>query len=104
MSALMNTWAAVGRVAEDAEFDPTIVTPGVEGFIMTGIFAVAVIVLGIVLVRRLRRNAYRTEAREQIARELEEQGGTPDSAGPSSEGSERGPDDSDESAASDPRS
>jgi hypothetical protein len=102
----MNTWAAVGRVAEDAEFDPTIVTPGVEGFIMTGIFAAAVIVLGIVLVRRLRRNAYRSEAREQIARELEEQGGKTDAAAPgsSSEGAERGPDDSDEGAAPDPRS
>lgn len=57
---------------EDTDFDPTIVTPGVEGFLFTALFALLVIGLGIVLVRRLRRNQYRADAREQIARELAE--------------------------------
>lgn len=56
----------------DAEFDPTKVSPGVMGFVMTGIFAGAVILLGFLLVKRLRRNAYRHEIREGIEQELAE--------------------------------
>lgn len=56
----------------DTEFDPTKVSPGVMGFVMTGIFAGAVILLGFLLVKRLRRNAYRHEIREGIEQELAE--------------------------------
>ncbi|WP_336660628.1 hypothetical protein [Leucobacter sp. USHLN153] len=66
--------AAVWRVAEeDTEFDPSIVTPGFEGFIFTGILAAGIIVLGFLLVSRLRRSAYRAEVREQIEQEIAEQ-------------------------------
>jgi len=66
------TVRAIGLVAAkgDAEFDPTKVTPGPAGFIMTAIFAAAVIVLGFLLVSRLRRNAYRHEVRDGIEAEL----------------------------------
>ena len=54
----------------DAEFNADKVTPGPEGFIMTAVFAAAVLVLGFLLVRRIRRSQYRTEARENIAAEI----------------------------------
>ncbi|TDP89835.1 hypothetical protein EDF62_3133 [Leucobacter luti] len=68
-------------VAEDTEFDPNQVTPGVEGFIFTGLMAALIIGLGFLLVSRLRRNAYRHEVRDQIASELAgPDGGTPEGA------------------------
>lgn len=69
----MNTGAlirAAAWLAEEAEFDPDTVTPGFVGFILTGALAVAVIFLGINLVRRLRRNAYRHDIRDEIEAEL----------------------------------
>ena len=62
--------AAGFAATTDTEFDPDSVTPGFEGFLMTGLLAAAVIGLGFVLVRRLRRNAYRHEVREEIEAEL----------------------------------
>ena len=67
----------------DAEFDPNQVTPGWEGFVMTAVFAVAIIILGTLLVRRLRRNLYRDQVREEIQQELAERGGSEDDASPS---------------------
>ena len=64
------------RLAEDTEFDASKVTPGVEGFIFTGLLAAAIITLGFLLVRRLRNSGYRHEVREQIAQELAEREGT----------------------------
>lgn len=58
--------------AEDTEFDPDRVTPGTAGFIATGVFALAVILLGADLGRRLRRTKYRAEIREQLEREMAE--------------------------------
>ncbi|MBP1326069.1 hypothetical protein JOF28_001301 [Leucobacter exalbidus] len=76
----MNVWSnTVGtmlqladEVATDTAFDPNKVTPGFEGFIFTGLLAVAVIALGFVLVRRMRASAYRHEVREEIEAELAE--------------------------------
>ncbi len=55
---------------DDTEFNADKVTPGPEGFIVTAVFAAAVLVLGFLLVRRIRRNSYRSEIREDIAAEL----------------------------------
>ncbi|MBL3699679.1 hypothetical protein [Leucobacter luti] len=67
------------RIAEvSTEFDANQVTPGVEGFIFTGLLAALIIGLGFLLVSRLRRNAYRHEVREQIAVELGESGTDPE--------------------------
>ncbi|MHA3723997.1 hypothetical protein ACXR2T_08975 [Leucobacter sp. HY1910] len=55
------------------EFNPDKVSPGIEGFLMTGLLALAVIGLGFLLVRTLRTNAYRQDVREQIEAELAEQ-------------------------------
>lgn len=67
----MNLMNQVVWIAEkNAEFDPDKVTPGVAGFVMVAVLAVAIILLGFNLVRRLRRNAYRSEIREDIANEL----------------------------------
>lgn len=74
----MSIWEVGVRFAEEkAEFDPNQVSPGWEGFVFTGLIAAAIIVLGFNLVSRLRRNAYRAEVQEEIARELAE-GETPD--------------------------
>lgn len=88
----MNVWtSAVNlavRLAEEADdtvFDPNKVSPGVEGFLMTGLLAVAVIGLGFVLVRRMRANAYRHEVREQIEAELAE---SAEAEGAAAEGAE----------------
>lgn len=81
MSVLVGTvvsgLAATVRVAEDSggsapAFDPASVTPGVVGFTMTALFALAVIFLGWDLVRRLRRSRYRAEIQEELQAELAE--------------------------------
>lgn len=61
--------------AEDGEllpYNPEDVTPGVIGFAFTVVIAVAIILLGLDLYRRVRRMNYRGEARESIATELAE--------------------------------
>ncbi|SJN10529.1 hypothetical protein FM113_09350 [Leucobacter sp. 7(1)] len=69
----MSVMGVVQRLAEDStEFDPNQVTPGVEGFLFTGLMAAGIIALGFLLVTRLRRNMYRHEVREEIAAELGE--------------------------------
>lgn len=74
MSFLNNiVWLA----EKEAEFDPDTVSPGVAGFLVVAVLAGAIILLGFSLVKRLRRNAYRSEIREDIAEELAER----DSAG-----------------------
>lgn len=59
-------------VAQEGEFDEDIVSPGVAGFVITGLVGLAVILLGFDLVRRLRRSRYRHEIRAQIEEELAE--------------------------------
>ncbi|WP_162903624.1 hypothetical protein [Leucobacter sp. wl10] len=83
----MNVLNIAVRVAEKTKFDPNTVTPGVAGFVFTAILAAGIIVLGFLLVRRLRRSAYRAEARARIADELaggrsatDEPGEEPDSS------------------------
>ncbi|WP_430645734.1 hypothetical protein [Agromyces sp. GXS1127] len=55
--------------AAEEEFDPNDVTPGVVGFIATILIMLAVLLLVIDMVRRIRRVNYRAEARERIAAE-----------------------------------
>lgn len=62
-------------VETDTEFNEDKVTPGAEGFIATAVFALAVLLLGFLLVRRIRRSSFRTEAREVIAAEIAERDG-----------------------------
>ncbi len=69
----------------DVEFNEDKVSPGPEGFIATAVFALAVLVLGFLLVRRIRRSHFRAEARESIAAELAE-GSAEGSAVDSAEG------------------
>lgn len=68
----MNLLSTLVRVAEQTEFDPDTVSPGPWGFAAIAALAVLVIFLGFNLVRRMRRSAYRAEAREKIAAELAE--------------------------------
>ena len=79
---MMPMTALLAAAENDTQFDPTTVSPGTAGFIFSGLLAAAVIVLGFLLVSRLRRNAYRHEVREQIADELaSEQAGKGPAAG-----------------------
>ncbi|MGW9021317.1 hypothetical protein ACWGOE_07535 [Leucobacter chromiiresistens] len=71
----MSLLTAAARIAEEAEFDPDTVSPGVAGFIAFAALGIGIILLGFNLVRRLRRNSYRAEVREQIEQELAAQNG-----------------------------
>lgn len=104
MTTLATILAGAALAAEKADFDETAVTPGVIGFIVTALFAVAVILLGADLVRRVRRSQYRAEIERELAAELaereasereqaaeREQGPGHDSAGQDSAGQEGAP-------------
>lgn len=56
-------------LAEDEEFDPNTVTPGVWGFVLTFLVMVVVLLLVLDMVRRIRRVNYRAEVREQLEHE-----------------------------------
>ncbi|WP_053386864.1 light-harvesting protein [Leucobacter japonicus] len=78
----MSLLFTIARAAEDTEFDPNTVSPGVAGFFAVAALAVGIILLGFNMVRRLRRNSYRADIREQIELELAEQQGGTDAADP----------------------
>lgn len=52
-------------------FDPDQVTPGVWGFAVTAILALIIVFLLIDMTRRIRRNTYRAQIREQLEAEAE---------------------------------
>ncbi len=52
------------------DFDPNTVTPGVIGFIVVLLLAVATLLLGLDVVRRIRRTTYRAEIKERLDAEL----------------------------------
>lgn len=72
MTTLAAILAGVALAAEQAEFDETAVTPGVLGFLVTAAFALAVILLGADLVRRVRRSQYKAQIEEELAAEIAE--------------------------------
>ncbi|WP_448810650.1 hypothetical protein [Agromyces bauzanensis] len=52
--------------AEEDEFDPNLVTPGVWGFVLTFLVMAVVVLLVLDMVRRIRRVNYRAEVRRQL--------------------------------------
>ena len=56
-------------LADEEEFDPNTVTPGVWGFVLTFVVMVVVLLLVLDMVRRIRRVNYRAEVREQLEQE-----------------------------------
>jgi len=52
------------------EFDPNTVTPGVVGFIAFAFVALATVLLGFDVVRRIRRTTYRAEITARLEAEL----------------------------------
>jgi flagellar biosynthesis/type III secretory pathway M-ring protein FliF/YscJ len=64
--------AAVVAAAEDEEFDPNTVTPGVVGFVVTFLVMVVVLLLVLDMVRRIRRVNYRAQVNEQLDAEERE--------------------------------
>jgi len=61
------------------EPDPVTVTPGVIGFIAIALVAGATILLGVDMVRRIRRTTYREEIKARLEAEIAERDGTPKS-------------------------
>jgi flagellar biosynthesis/type III secretory pathway M-ring protein FliF/YscJ len=55
--------------AEEQQFDPNLVTPGVWGFVLTFVVMVIAVVLILDMVRRVRRVNYRAEVRAQLEAE-----------------------------------
>lgn len=86
-AAPLTVGAALVR-ADEEEFDPNLVTPGVWGFVLTFVIMLVVVLLVLDMVRRIRRVNYRAEVRAEIeAEELEErraaegEAPTPDASG-----------------------
>lgn len=69
--------ALATAVLAEEEFDPNTVTPGVIGFVITFLVALATLLLVVDMTRRVRRTRYRAEVREQLERERTE-GQAPD--------------------------
>lgn len=82
--------AGIWRLAEEGQLDPDSVTPGVLGFFVTVVFALAVILLGWDLMRRLRRARYRDEIQQELAAEMAEAEGAaaPEGASAPADGDE----------------
>jgi hypothetical protein len=57
---------AISTPGPDESLDPNTVTPGVAGFIVTFLLAVAVILLVISMVRRTRRVIHRAAVNEKL--------------------------------------
>jgi hypothetical protein len=69
-------WSIVAATPTPApgpgDFDADSVTPGVWGFVLTIAVILAVVVLIVDMVRRIRRVNYRAQVREQLAAEERE--------------------------------
>ncbi|TFB71265.1 hypothetical protein E3O06_12955 [Cryobacterium glaciale] len=64
----------------DPDFDPNTVTPGVVGFVVFFLIAVATLLLCLDVVRRIRRTTYRAEIKERLDAEIAARDADPDSA------------------------
>lgn len=63
--------AATPTPTPTPQVDPELVTPGVEGFIITALVAVAVILLVWDMLRRIRRGRVRADIEEELRAELD---------------------------------
>ncbi|MCP2637827.1 hypothetical protein K0817_014835 [Microbacterium sp. HD4P20] len=69
--ALLGGAAATPTPTPTPQVDPELVTPGVEGFIITALVAVAVIFLVWDMMRRIRRGRVRADIDEELQAELD---------------------------------
>jgi len=67
--------------AVPSKVDPTLVTPGVWGFVITAAIMVVVILLILDMVRRMRRVNYRAEVRQRLEDEASGEADKPESNG-----------------------
>ena len=83
--SLVTVWADTTPTPLPAyEGDVNLITPGVVGFAVTFLIAVATVFLLLDMTRRVRRVRYRSEVREQIAIEQAEEALAADDAEPGS--------------------
>ena len=83
--SLMTVWADTSPTPLPAyEGDVNLITPGVIGFAVTFVIAIATVLLLVDMTRRVRRVRYRGEVREQIAIEQAEEALADDDSEPGS--------------------
>jgi hypothetical protein len=81
LAALVNGAAPTPSPVPTSNVPDNAVTPGVWGFVITAAIGVAVILLILDMIRRLRKVNYRAEVRERIAAEQAAAAGDGESAG-----------------------
>lgn len=74
--------ASFVAAADEADFDPNTVTPGVVGFLATFLVAAAVVFIAIDMNRRVRRTNYRGEIRAKLSAEQAERTQPPSESDP----------------------
>jgi hypothetical protein len=67
--AIVDTADPAPSPVPDFTGDPNLVSPGIAGFIVTALIAVATVLLIIDMTRRMRRVRYRAEVRERLEAE-----------------------------------
>ena len=70
VSSVMNNVALAATPTPPPDFDPNTVTPGVIGFIVVLLIAVATLLLCLDVVRRIRRTTYRAQIAERLEAEI----------------------------------
>jgi hypothetical protein len=78
--------------AEEPEFDPDTVTPGVWGFVFTFLVMLVVLLLILDMVRRIRRVNFRAEVQSQLEAERLEAEFAADGDTPATDAASTGPD------------
>ena len=68
-TAIVTSAPAVRFAAEEPEFDPNTVTPGVIGFFAIFLIAAVTVLIVLDMNRRVRRTRYREEVRDKLAAE-----------------------------------
>lgn len=77
----------VAQATTPEEFDENSVTPGVWGFVLTAVVALAVVALGFDMVRRIRRTNYKAEISARLEAELAERNAAAQAGQPAQPGS-----------------
>ena len=92
LASLAIVWAISTPTPVPAyEGDVNLITPGVVGFAVTFLIAIATVLLLLDMTRRVRRVRYRSEVREQIAIEQAEDAITASDAQPGSRATKKTP-------------
>ena len=70
MTVLLTLFHVLWVLEDEMPFNPDDVTPGWVGFAVTAALALTPIVLGVLMVRTIRRITYREQVRDELAEEM----------------------------------